>query len=872
MKAIQSLSISSIIICLNICILIAQTSPSRLSQKTAPTLHLQQKNTQSLRIRVNQVAAFLEWQQTNALPIDMLGFSKDSSLILIHLPDIELLPKLISCPLIDFIDQGQRTPLEESENDLGGFRINAVSAVHSLFPDLHGAGLHVSIKERAFDPQDIDFKGRVKDLANFPSQITDHATTMASLIGGGGNSSPLGKGVAWQVHLSSSSFENLLPDDAALLNTQGISVQNHSYGVGIENYYGLETQAYDKQVRENPHLLHVFSSGNSGDKSSESGTYAGITGFANLTAQFKMSKNTLSIGEIDAQKLISPLSSRGPAYDGRIKPELTAYGGFGSSESAALVSGISLLVQQAYRDIYQTLPSSALVRAALINSADDLGRPEVDFEYGFGSVDALGAVRSMVEERFIQDQISEGELKSYSIQVPPGTQKLKITLVWNDPEATPNAPKALINDLDLQLTDLQSGSEWFPWVLNAFPHADSLRKLAQRKADHLNNIEQITLDQPESGNYQISVRGYDLSDSIQDFYIVYEFDNQPFWIYPAAYDLIQGGESYTLTWNPAAFSGLAKLEYQYTGEQIWHSIAEIADPSLGEFTWDFPDTLALLQFRLTGNDWVFYSDVVTVSQAIVPQVGFDCEDEVLLFWSGIPGIEQYEVYNLGEKYLEPYAVVSDTLIIIPKNQSSGLYYALAPVLKGKNPKGLTINYTFQATECYFRSVLVREFISRDTIVLDVYLGTSYGLSAVTLQRFENGEFRDIVQINAPQSPNFTLVDRQPQLNRNLYRIALSDLRGRQWYSNEVDAFFVPDDGFFVYPNPVLRDELLSVLDASEAITELLIFQSNGKLEKTYTFQSGVSKEIPTEGLVPGLYFLHLKTQKGQLYVKKILIQ
>src|SRR3712207_6952586 len=49
----------------------------------------------------------------------------------------------------------------------------------------------------------------------------------------------------------------------------------------------------------------------------------------------------------------------------------------------------SLLVQQAYQEQTGTLPPAALVKAAFINSADDLSQPEVDFEAGFGQADAL---------------------------------------------------------------------------------------------------------------------------------------------------------------------------------------------------------------------------------------------------------------------------------------------------------------------------------------------------------------------------------------------------------------------------------------------------------------------------------------------------
>jgi hypothetical protein len=62
-----------------------------------------------------------------------------------------------------------------------------------------------------------------------------HATSMASICGGGGNSDPSALGVAFAVALTSSDYIILLPDPDSIFTLNGISVQNHSYGTGIEN-------------------------------------------------------------------------------------------------------------------------------------------------------------------------------------------------------------------------------------------------------------------------------------------------------------------------------------------------------------------------------------------------------------------------------------------------------------------------------------------------------------------------------------------------------------------------------------------------------------------------------------------------------------
>ena len=48
-------------------------------------------------------------------------------------------------------------------------------------------------------------------------------------------------------------------------------------------------------------------------------------------------------------------------------------------------------LQDAYKKTYGTLPPSDLVKAVLINSADDAGNKGIDYSSGFGSVNAYKA-------------------------------------------------------------------------------------------------------------------------------------------------------------------------------------------------------------------------------------------------------------------------------------------------------------------------------------------------------------------------------------------------------------------------------------------------------------------------------------------------
>ena len=109
----------------------------------------------------------------------------------------------------------------------------------------------------------------------------------------------------------------------------------------------------------------------------------------------------LSVGAVSSAGLITSFSSRGPTYDGRIKPEVVARGlsdyvsdaysdfsygtSSGTSFSCPLVAGVTCLAIEAH----PTFPSS-LIRTLIMETADNSDAP--NNTYGWGLVDAAAAV------------------------------------------------------------------------------------------------------------------------------------------------------------------------------------------------------------------------------------------------------------------------------------------------------------------------------------------------------------------------------------------------------------------------------------------------------------------------------------------------
>ncbi|WP_190300466.1 S8 family serine peptidase [Rufibacter hautae] len=829
------------------------------------------RKTTQVRVQVKDQKQFLAWMKAT-LPQVPVRSTALSQVYFLEKINPENLHTLAQSPWVQFVDVPNRKAREEAYLQNADPRVNRVEALHLQYPHLHGKDLVVSVKEQPFDSTDIDFKTRVLSSPGFNQQATPHATSMATLISGGGNTAPSSKGVAWQSRLTAADFSNLLPDNTDLLKTQGVSVQNHSYGVGVENYYGLESQAYDQQSLQLPTLLHVFSSGNSGALVAEEGPYANISGFANLTGQFKVSKNTLSVGAIDTSGQVSMLSSTGPTYDGRIKPELVAFGEAGTSEAASVVSGIALVVQDAYRKQNGgVLPPSSLVKAALINSADDKGRPEVDYAAGFGNADALGAVQSILDKRYALGEVTQAATRTFRFTVPAGTAKVKVTLVWQDREGSPNAEKALIQDLDLSLRSIANGENWLPWGLSTFAHKDSLLALARRQTDHLNNVEQVTVSNPLAGEYEVQVRGFQVAGT-QEYSVVYEVEKAFSWGYPSAGGQLDSGRKNRLRWLlPVQNGAKGKLEFKWaSGGAQWLTLGENISLSAEAFDAVFPDTMALAQMRMVVGSEIYETGLFMVGPTLPLKVGYQCGEEFMLFWPKAAGADRYQVYAMGTQYLEPTAQTTDTVVILQKSQQPGVHYAVAPLVNGKlGQRSLTLNYTQQGVGCYIISFLPRHFVS-DTALLDLQISTGFGIEAMYLEKKIAGVFQTIQPIAVGQQTKFALQDAAPVSGRNEYRIKMVTKAGTIFYSQEEALFYTPKNYIQVYPNPNLAGGELNIITQDDGLNSIFLYDQMGRLIREYS-QDGSIKVIDTKGISPGAYFIKVFSEEGALTQARVIL-
>jgi hypothetical protein len=771
-----------------------------------------------------------------------------------------ILNEMLNDPNVLFIDLSGK-PITEAGIDFVNPAFNRITKVHARYSSLTGESEKISIKEKKFDPENIDLIKRSFTTSLTPSEITQHATTMATLIAGAGNSSIQSVGVAPAAEITSSDFDNLLPDPDQIFIANEIYVQNHSYGVLIENYYGNEAAAYDAQVNNNPTLMHVFSAGNLGHSKPSDGQYKGLS-YANLSGNFKQAKNIILTTAVDTSLLVNSLNSKGPAYDGRLKPELAAYGQGGTSDAASLVTGVSALIQEKYKSIHGELPLASTIKAILIATADDIGQPGIDYTYGYGSVNAYKAIKVIEESKTFEVNIASNDFITLPITVNPNTTILKVAVVWNDPAAPQNSSKALIHDFDCMLND--GINAYFPWVLSSYPLPDSLLSPAKRKEDHLNNVEYITIDNPASGSYTLNITSPVLTTDNQKVSVVYWTEKKIFeWDYPLSADALQAKAKQTLLWN-YPHNENADLFYQLNNGD-WQTLKENLNLS-SYFHWTLPDTLATAKLKMVIDDDEYLSDEFIISPLPKLNVSFNCEHDFSLSWKEQENADNYTLYTLGERYLEQKITTADTSVQLTKN-TNGFYFAVAPTLNGlTGSRSQTINYNEQGAYCYINFFSAERFES-NTITLQLKLSTYANIAQIKIYK-------------TVQDIETTIVNTIPNHNTVLEFLDQDFIPGTIQYQAEVilknglsikspisEIFIEAKDKAIIFPNPIVSDEILNVLTEGQGLT-LSIINAMGQLVNSTNLELTLDTMDLSE-LPIGIYLYQLAREGKVLDTGKI---
>ncbi|NVK33824.1 MAG: S8 family peptidase [Rhodobacteraceae bacterium] len=748
-------------------------------------------------------------------------------------------------------------PKTESNTLSHNLSVNQINWLHAYKPTLTGELETLAIKERLFDTLDVDLYSRFLTSELKDNIIDSHATSMASIAAGAGNTSLLSKGAAFQAMLTSSSFLNTLPDNISFFNNSSAFIQNHSYGLEITNVYDLLAEAYDEQSHQNETLLHIFSAGNSGFVTPESGEYSNLGPFSNLTGGFKMAKNVLTVGAVDANMKVDIRSSKGPAADGRIKPELVAYGDGGTSDAAALASGTSILLSQAYQNWYQERIQSAQLKSVLIAGADTVGKSVVSYSSGFGNLNAKKSLEIIENNQVIEGSIINAQSFSQTISIPANTKSVRMALVWNDPAAQAEDSKALKNNLNLKVT--HNGNEWLPWVLDPTPSSQMLNQIAERKVDTLNNIELVTF--PVSTNSMtIEVSGQELTAD-QDFYISYWFEpiNSFEWTYPTANDpQLSNSNGWTRFQN--SHDNIGAVFLRMNGGD-WQLLGETNQSNRMNLDWPSVEGIAQLK-AVFGTD-EFLSDEFLITQAITAEKLYLCGDEFLLSWNPInlTNVEYLLQIPGSDGFLTPLISTADTFAIIQRGQADFVYdkvSIVAEVAGHQSQPAQIYDFSTDGIGCFFKTFTAS--VNQETVQLNVELTGSFNIQSVSFEKIENEQFRALSTTNLPSSLNLSEEDFNTRSGYYQYRTKINlidEIDGlTEVVTDTLELAVILENDIQLFPNPISNGDDLNILNDNLNAAYLHLLDSQGALLQVVQINLEADS-FTIEGLSSGMYLYRI---------------
>lgn len=537
-----------------------------------------------------------------------------------------------------------------------------------------------------------------------PADIADHGVLVNGIIGGDGIMDPAGQGIATDATFLSHFFDALIGVKDEMYLKHGMTLTNNSYATLVGNCtyagtYDNISQFLDSQALVLPEVLDVFAAGNDG----RLGCRGYAPGYANVCGGFQTAKNVLDVGATYRDYIVGEGSSRGPIKDGRLKPEITAMGmdilcpvpdnrytiTRGTSLSCPQVAGGLGLLTERYRQLHSNAnPRSDLLKAIMINGASDLGRPGPDFLYGFGFMDLTRSLSIMENTYYKRDTIASGAApRSFNISVPANTGQLKVLLYYHDPVASAASATQLVNDLDLTVTEPGGGTEHKPLILD--PSISGVGNIATEGADRLNNVEQVTINNPTAGSYTVNVAAFAVPEGPQEYIIAYDFVPEGVHLLsPVANATAAADTVMYIYWNatpdPAhTFS----LEYSTDDGSSWNPLSTVAADTR-VYRWRVPAiNSAQCRIRISRSTSIDISGSFVInSQPIASLSAAQCPGSISLDWTAVPGASKYYLLlKKGPHFQKVDSVTAGTLSYTYSGLSLSQFYfvAVQPLLGGK---------------------------------------------------------------------------------------------------------------------------------------------------------------------------------------------
>ena len=464
------------------------------------------------------------------------------------LNEADQLPDIARFPKVRWIEEVTEI-IDDNTGAAGTLQSGAAGTPSVWNRGLHGENQIIGIIDSA--PPDINHCFFRDPVNNTPSlahrKILDIRNASGSAAGGHGTftsgnaagddfnnpGAHARRGGAWAIRLVAGNNRDLssttLLAELTAAAVFGAVIHTNSWhdntaGAGNPANYNQNAADVDMFIWNNEDHMVLGSMGNNGEEQGPPGTAKNAIG-VNAT---RADPNEMNLGD----------GNPGPTADGRRKPDVAAPGcniqsatvnttcttgpraNCATSYATPHTAAALVLIRQYFREGFYPggiinpanarTPSGALLKAALVNSAIDMtgipGYPSNGEGWGVLRLEDVLYFPGDARELRVWDfrnanGLTTGETRTHLIAIEGNTVPLKITLVWTEPPGTAGALNPIVNNLDLAVTSPDGTQTFLGNVFNG-----GVSNMGGT-ADNVNNVEQVLVNSPAIGTWEVNVTG-----------------------------------------------------------------------------------------------------------------------------------------------------------------------------------------------------------------------------------------------------------------------------------------------------------------------------------------------------------------------------
>ena len=394
-----------------------------------------------------------------------------------------------------------------------------------------GQGVRAEVNDSNIRGTHVDFQDPPATYHGTHGGDSSHGTSTYGIVHGTGTGNATGTGMLADAEAKIFADYNYLNNEythnAELVDPDGpyrAVFVSRSWGGGRTLSYNSTSREMDDVLFIND-IIICQSQSNAGDRMSRPQAWA---------------KNIIAVGGVYHYNTLTKDDDRwnhgasiGPAADGRVKPDLThfydyiycpsnsndnAYTSYfgGTSGATPITAGYFGLLYQMWHEgvfqgfgggssVFESRPHMSTAKAIMICSAEQYPFELSDLtrmRQGWGMVD-LGYLYDMKDNMSIINEnvvLENLEMANYELEVAPGEDKLKVTMVYTDLPGNVGSGKHRINDITLSLTS-PSGDRY--WGNNGL--GDDRWSTPGGDPNDIDTVENVFIENPEAGTWTIEI-------------------------------------------------------------------------------------------------------------------------------------------------------------------------------------------------------------------------------------------------------------------------------------------------------------------------------------------------------------------------------